>query len=59
KKLIYTHVNMPLVALEELESRKDEHPLFGPLAEIVARHNGLWSVEAEQYVLANGKPITA
>ncbi len=59
KKLIYTHVNMPLVALEELEARKGEHALFGPLAEIVARHNGLWSVEAEQYLLANGEPITA
>lgn len=52
KKLIYTHADIPLVGLEELESKKDENALFGELAEVVAANNGLWSVEAEKLLLS-------
>ncbi len=51
KKLIYTGIQMPLTALNDLEG-KDE-PLYQALADIVCRHNGLWSPEAEAYLLAN------
>lgn len=30
---------------------------FAALAEIVAKNNGLWCVEAEQYLLKHAKPI--
>jgi hypothetical protein len=30
---------------------------FKDLADISDKHNGLWSTEAEQYVLKNGKNI--
>lgn len=55
KKLIYNHVRMPLVALSEFE-RKDGD-FYQALAEIVRRHNGLWSPEAEGFLLAEAPAI--
>ena len=57
KKLIYTHISMPITAITEFEEKGKTDPLFAGLAEICNRHNGLWSVEAEQYLLKNAKPI--
>jgi len=51
KKLIYTHISMPLTAIDELENLDD--PVFQKLAEIVKNNNGLWSAEAEKYLLEN------
>jgi len=51
KKLIYTNIDLDLVALSELESRSHESELFKNLASIVRKHMGLWSVEAEEYLL--------
>ena len=49
KKLIYTHISMPLTAIDELGSLKD--PAFQSLAEIVEKNNGLWCADAERYLL--------
>jgi L-sorbose 1-phosphate reductase len=57
KKLIYTPISLPLTALDDFAARGETDPLFKALAEITARHNGLWSVEAETYLLANARPI--
>ena len=51
KKLIYTHIEMPLTAVEDFEKPGKKSSFFASLAEITARHNGLWSVEAEEYLL--------
>ncbi len=53
KKLIYTHINMPLTAIDDFGKLGEKNPLFKELAAICDRHNGLWSVEAEEYLLAN------
>ena len=52
KKLIYTQIEMPLVALDEFEKLGETDPMFKELAAITARHNGLWSAEAEKYLLS-------
>ena len=57
KKLIYTHISMPLTALDDLEELGKTDPMMRELAAIVARHNGLWSPEAERYLLANARSI--
>ncbi len=57
KKLIYTGISMPLVALIDLAGLGEGNALYAALAEIVARHNGLWSAEAEAYLLANATPL--
>ena len=51
KKLIYTHVDMPLIALDELEEKGKNNPLFARLDELVKANNGVWSVEAERYLI--------
>lgn len=55
KKLIYTHLSMPLTALEDLRQKgideKDER--FIALADIVDANKGLWCPEAEEYLLSN------
>lgn len=57
KKLIYTHKDIPLTAIAEFGEKGKSEPLFAELDEICKRHNGLWSVEAEEYLLANAKEI--
>lgn len=57
KKLIYPQISMELTAIDELEEKGQTDPLMRELAEICARHNGLWSGEAEEYLLAHAKSI--
>jgi len=55
KKLVYTGISMPLTALNELKQK--DCPFCKALGEIVEKHNGLWSPEAERYLLANAPAI--
>ena len=57
KKLIYTNISLPTTAITEFAEKGKTDPLFAKLDEICSRHNGLWSVEAENYLLANAKAI--
>jgi len=51
KKLIYTHLEMPLTAIADFRELGEKHPLYKDLALICDRHDGLWSVEAEELLL--------
>lgn len=53
KKLIYTHLEMPLTPIADFEKLGETDDLFKELAKICAKHNGLWSIEAEEYLLLN------
>jgi len=53
KKMIYTHLDFPLVALDDLAELGKTNAVFAELAALVAKHDGLWSVEAEAYLMAN------
>jgi len=53
KKLIYTHINFPLTSISELEEKGKSDPILAKLADICKRNGGLWSVEAESYLLTN------
>ncbi len=53
KKLIYTHLDFPLVALTDLAEKGKENPVFAELATLVAKHGGLWNAEAETYLLTH------
>ena len=57
KKLIYSDISMPLTAITDFAEKGKTEPLFKGLAEICAKHNGLWSAEAEIYLLENGTKI--
>lgn len=55
KKLIYTHLTMPLTALTDLRAKGEAEgdKRLVDLADIVDAHNGLWCPESEEYLLAN------
>ncbi|MDF3001167.1 MAG: zinc-binding dehydrogenase, partial [Bacillota bacterium] len=55
KKLIYTHIDMELTAIDDFEEKGKTNAHFAKLAEITARNKGLWCAEAEQYLLENWK----
>ena len=55
KKLIYTHLNFDLIAIDDLSEKSTENPLFAELDKICKKHDGLWSVEAESYLLENAE----
>jgi L-sorbose 1-phosphate reductase len=57
KKLIYTGVSLPLTALADFEEKGKTDPFFRQLTAIISKTEGLWSTEAENYMLANAKPI--
>jgi threonine dehydrogenase-like Zn-dependent dehydrogenase len=53
KKLIYTHINFPLTAISELEEKGKSNPILAKLADICNTNGGIWSVEAENYLLSH------
>jgi len=57
KKLIYTNIEMELTAISDFKKKGKTNPLFNRLAEIIEKNNGLWSAEAEKYLLKNAKSI--
>lgn len=57
KKLIYTHISMPLTAIADFAEKGKTDPLFAELDRLVKEANGLWCLKAEQYLLAHAKPL--
>lgn len=57
KKLIYTHTEMPLVAIADFGKKGETNPVYAELDKICKAHNGLWSVEAENYLLSHAENL--
>ena len=57
KKLIYTHISMPLTAIDDFRKLGETDPLFASLADVCERGGGLWNAEAERMLLAGAKAI--
>ena len=53
KKLIYTHINLPLTPIESFEELGKTDSRFSELHKIVKENNGLWCTKAEKYLLNN------
>ena len=51
KKLIYTHIDLPLTAIADFEELGKENPLFAKLHQVCQNNNGLWCAEAERILL--------
>jgi threonine dehydrogenase-like Zn-dependent dehydrogenase len=51
KKLFYTSVRMPLIAISELRNRVAEDPRFTGLADICEANKNVWNRDAERYLL--------
>ncbi len=57
KKLVYTHISMPMTAIADFRELGKTDKFFADLADICDKNNGIWSDEAEAYLLANAKKI--
>lgn len=53
KKLIYTHINMPLTAIDDFAKLGETDKRYQVLADLVKESNGLWCAKAEKYLLEN------
>ena len=53
KRLVYTHISMPMTAIADFAEKGKDDPFFAELDRICSAHNGLWSKEAEDYLLAH------
>ncbi len=58
KKLIYTHITMPLTAISDFAELGRTHEVFSELASICDKYKGLWNVEAEAFLLANADKLS-
>lgn len=59
KKLIYTHIEMPLTAIKDFAKIGEINPVFARLAKKCDEHKGLWNIEAEQILLDNADKLNA
>ena len=57
KKLIYTHVEMPLTAITEFEEKGRTNPVYAELDRLCKANNGLWNIEAEEYLLSHADQL--
>lgn len=51
KKVCYNELDLPLIAIADLEELGKTNELYRVLAEIVKKNGGLWCAEAEAYLL--------
>ena len=55
--MIYTGISLPLTAIEDFGKLGGTDPMFRELHRLCEANNGLWCVEAEQYLLAHAPKI--
>lgn len=53
KKVCYNELDLPLIAIDDLEELGRDNELYRELAVIVKRNGGIWCAEAEEYLLAH------
>lgn len=53
KKLVYTGIRMPMTAIDDFTVLGRDDQRFAHLARLCEGHGGLWSAEAETYLLKN------
>lgn len=51
KKLVYTHIDMPMTAIEDFGKLGETDPFFQELDAVCKANKGLWSAQAEKMLL--------
>jgi hypothetical protein len=54
---MYTNVSLPLTAIADFEVKGQSDPFFKELSVIVKKTNGLWSTEAEEFLIKFARPV--
>ena len=58
KRLVYTHLSLPMTAIDDFARLGETDPMFAELDRICAAHRGLWSREAEECLLARAPRLS-
>ena len=53
KKLVYTHISMPMTAIDDFRALGEKDARFAVLADLCDKNSGLWCVDAEKFLLEN------
>ena len=59
KKLLYTHISLPLTAIDDFAEKGKTDPLFKGLADLCGQTGGLWNADAERYLLKHAPALDA
>ena len=57
KKVCYNDLDLPIIAIADLEELGKHSDLYRELAQIVGRNGGVWCTEAERYLLKNAPKL--
>ena len=57
KRLVYTHKQLPMVAIADFKERGKDDPFYAELDRLCSANHGLWCKAAEDYLLANAPDI--
>jgi threonine dehydrogenase-like Zn-dependent dehydrogenase len=57
KKIIYTQIDMPLTAIEDFREKAKDDKRYEKLADICEKHDNLWNLEAETYLIETFKVV--
>ncbi len=57
KRLVYTHILMPMTAIADFREKGRSDPFFAELDRICSANNGLWCKEAEEYLLSHAPKV--
>ena len=57
KKLIYTNISLPLIALDSLKELASKDALYAGLNKILEASEYIWNADAEKYLLEHAKQI--
>ncbi len=58
KRLVYTHADLPMVAIADFAKLGRDNPFYAELDRICSANAGLWCQAAEDYLLANAPKVT-
>lgn len=57
KRLVYTHVEMPMTAIADFAEKGRTDPFYAELDRLCQANHGLWSKAAEDYLLAHAPKV--
>ena len=57
KRLVYTHVDMPMTAIADFAEKGRTDPFYAELDRLCSANSGLWCKAAEDYLLAHAPKI--
>ena len=57
KKVCYPHVDIPLIAIDELEALGENDPFYKELSDAVKENGGNWCAKAEKILLEKGPKL--